>query len=83
MNEQRCATCKWWSDEPESASLSVRRCLRVLQWWDATEWDDDGMDLKWTAEASGVLAFADDGSSYRAGLLTRPEFGCVMWEGKP
>ena len=75
----RCATCRHWDAEPHSENMQVHRCRRVLEWWEATSWDDDG-ERVWKPEAADVLAFTNDGSSYRADLLTRPEFGCVMWE---
>lgn len=80
--EKNCATCRYWDAEPHHESLQVRQCLRVMEWWEATEWGDDEPDYcmrVWKPEAVDVLAFANDGSSYRASLLTRPEFGCVMW----
>jgi hypothetical protein len=86
-----CETCQFWEPEeyedrstytdddpaPLSKRLRLRRCSRVIQWWDATQWDKDGQRVA-TPEAAEVLAFVNDGSSYRADLLTRPDFGCVM-----
>ena len=77
MDMPRCSTCRWWDIEPHDEGMGVSRCLRIPEWWDATTWSDEG-DRVWTAEANGILAFANDGSSYRADLLTLPNFGCVM-----
>jgi hypothetical protein len=77
----RCASCRWWDTEPYSEGMGVRRCTRIPEWWDATTWSTEGdFDRVWTPAATGILAFANDGSSYRADLLTLPAFGCVMWE---
>ena len=76
----RCATCRHWErEEPYCRELSVNRCMRVVEWWDATIWNDSG-DRVLTPEAEGILAFANDASSYAATLLTLGEFGCVMHE---
>jgi hypothetical protein len=58
--------------------------LRVIEWWNATCWGgaEDDYNLVWTPAAENTLAFAEDGSSYAARLLTRPTFGCVMWEAR-
>lgn len=76
----RCATCKHWErDEPYSRELGVKRCMRVPEWWEATEWNEEG-DRVWKPEMESTFAFANDGSSYAATFLTRAEFGCVMHE---
>lgn len=79
----RCATCRHWDTEPHTESPHVRRCLRVLEWWEATEWSGGGDEPSrrdFRPEARDVLAFVNDASSWQADLLTRAEFGCVMHE---
>lgn len=53
-------------------------------WEDAREWvDDDAYDLPDYAlkpQYANRLAFALDGSGYKADLITRAGFGCVQWE---
>jgi hypothetical protein len=76
----RCSTCKHWErDEPYSRELGVRRCMRVPEWWEATTWNNDCARV-WKPDMVGTLAFANDGSSYAATLLTLADFGCVMHE---
>lgn len=48
---------------------------------------DDGQLSGLYAQASGVvfgraLAVVNDGSQYKAELLTRPDFGCVLFKRK-
>ena len=84
MSEGRCVTCKWWSDEATRSKPELRECDRIPQRWDAFEWDDDAgnWDDVLKPEFADIKAFAEDGSSYRAALVTAPDFGCVMWEAK-
>lgn len=84
-----CATCRHWGSDYSQDDiylLDVRECTRVVQFWDATEWgEDEGGDWvrRPTAQYHDRLAFAKDGSDFRACLLTKAEFGCVQWEAKP
>jgi hypothetical protein len=47
-------------------------------------WGDCAMMVGPTFEerVPGTLAFAEDGSSYAAGVVTREDFGCVMFMPK-
>ncbi len=76
-----CRSCKHWNP-PETlggAIPELGRCMAVVQYWDATEWDDDGIrSLK--QEYVGRLAFVSDGSDYYAELNTLPDFGCLQHE---
>ena len=78
---ERCKTCKFW-EPPKSQSYGevpgVGRCQKVVQFWDAAEWDEDGGGRKLRPEFADALAFVQDGSDYRADLYTKPEFGCVQ-----
>lgn len=65
MSEQRCKTCKHWEQKNDGfMSGESGDCLRVEAWRDGNE---------------DALAYAqgDDASGW---LVTRPDFGCVMWE---
>ena len=77
-----CASCRHWDAQPYAESPHVRRCKRVPEWWNATTWDEHTFDRVLTAAEKDTLAFANDGSSYAASLLTRPQFGCVMHEAR-
>lgn len=72
-----CETCRWWDAEWRYQSTEVRRCTRIPEYWDATRWTDDEYETRITCNADD-LAFAQDGSDYRAMLLTRAQFGCVL-----
>ena len=83
---EKCETCKYWGStyernngEIKLSDTRVKPCARVKMFWNETEWRKDGVDGLSFKDPSD-LAFAQDGSDYRAELLTRPEFGCVMHE---
>lgn len=58
--------------------LGVHPCTRVPMFWDATEWGPDGERRVFKNPKD--LAFVQDASDYRADLITRAEFGCVLHE---
>lgn len=74
-----CKDCKYWN-ERKGSELGVRygRCDKVPTWWDAWEWRSDKDDSVYVGTS---LAYAQDGSDYKAWLITLAEFGCVQWEG--
>ncbi len=75
-----CNKCKHWelAGKCESGhSVGLGRCTAVPLLWDATEWAYDGDSRVLTNEYKNTKAFAQDGSDYRAHLLTMPDFGCV------
>lgn len=86
-NEQlgRCLDCKHWArgtDGHYPDHHGLGKCMRVRLFWDCTEWGDESADFQrvFTKEAEGNLAFVQDGSDYRAELLTLADFGCVQFE---
>ncbi len=78
---KQCKTCFFW-EPPKNESYGevpgVGRCSRVVQYWDATEWDKNGDRRQLRQEFINSLAFVQDGSDYRADLYTKPDFGCVQ-----
>jgi hypothetical protein len=80
----KCEDCKHWSkdtdgDYPDHFKLG--KCKRVELFWDATEWEPPGYERQvLTEKARGNKAFVQDGSDYRAELLTLSDFGCVQFE---
>jgi len=42
-----------------------------------------GDALRGEPRDEATLMWGQDGSDYRAHVHTLPDFGCVMWEGKP
>lgn len=79
---EKCKTCKHW-DNPEGEYgevPGVGKCKAVVQFWNATEWNDDGDKRSLKPEYTGKLAFVQDKSDYYAELNTLPDFGCVQHE---
>jgi hypothetical protein len=80
----RCDQCRFWTakeniEDTDAQLVGVRRCTRVLELWQATEWDDDcERVLKPGFEEQKM--FVMDGSCYAAHLYTRPEFFCAHFE---
>ena len=77
---ERCKTCKHWK-KPESdfgEMPGAGRCKVVPQFWDATEWSEDGGTRTLKPEYAGRLAFAQGG--FHASLKTLADFGCVQHE---
>lgn len=87
-----CKDCKYWREGKTDTRESVRilgagRCSRVGQFWDSTEWGRISSGRDFTPDTivrkrkrTSDLAFVQDGSDYRADLITLPDFGCVMFE---
>lgn len=75
----KCKDCKYWELISDYASVNseVKKCKRMKMFWDCTDWDDDCEKRIFTDDS---LAFVQDGSDYYAELLTKADFGCVMWE---
>lgn len=81
----RCRTCKHWQPENPNESGSLLgggECMNAPQIWDVTEevekpcgWSSN---LKLRREHAAVLAVVEDGSAYKARLVTMPDFGCVQ-----
>lgn len=80
---ERCKTCKHW-EKPKSDYGEVPgtgKCKAVVQFWNATEWNEDCDERSIKSEYAGRFAFVQDGSDYYAELKTLPDFGCVQHEG--
>lgn len=81
-----CSTCKNWKprDEYETGhSLGLGKCAAAAMFWDATEWDEEGNARQFKPAFKDTKAFVQDGSDYKADLLTRPDFGCVSYADRP
>lgn len=81
--EAKCATCKHWEKTGEYETgygLGLGRCKAIPMFWDSTEWEEDLEGRKFRDEFKDTKAFAQDGSDYRAIVLTRPDFGCVSYD---
>lgn len=65
-----CGTCRHWVGygDPEKGKV----CLRVV----------DGSETFFTDKAipANESAWTVDGEGYQSALITRADFGCVLWE---
>ena len=84
----RCKTCKHWVPEDPNeygTLLGGGECHKAPQIWDVADKVDHPTD-DWTTvyklkpEHAAVLAVVEDGSAYKARLVTMPDFGCVQHE---
>lgn len=76
-----CKDCTYWKLEPSESYLGLGKCTKVRQFWDSTEWSEDGDYRQFLPECEDLKAFVQDGSDYRAVLFTKPDFGCVQFRG--
>ena len=88
-----CSTCKFWGDGNDehdwtATGVGFKRCQAVRERWEiqdeaskGLEWDDDDGSAYAKARADALRAskaYVQDGSEYRADLVTGPDFGCVL-----
>lgn len=84
-----CNNCKFW-DITEYHPIKegqIGLCTRVNMFWDSTKWDkkdiQEDLDIRSLVdECKNDKAFVQDGSDYKAELLTLPTFGCNQFEIK-
>jgi hypothetical protein len=88
----RCDQCKHWKpiDEWEALSAGFRQCMAVRERWEiqdeassGIEWsyDENGEYIKRRKDAlAAAKACVQDGSEYRADLLTGPDFFCALFD---
>lgn len=89
-----CGTCKYWGRDGyplRFENCTAMECTKIIM-PDSLNRDDPNnpIETQYEKDESGRivkareymrhLAFVQDGSSYRADLITRPDFGCVLWE---
>lgn len=82
----RCLTCKHWLRVCPHGYPQNERCYRCSVAGASGAVDNRrGYCMKADSsdgepEVEGTLMWGIDGSEYKAGVYTRPEFGCVMHE---
>lgn len=79
---ERCNTCKHWDRVQPGEFGAIQGaggCKAARELWGVTESLDDGSRVL-MPEHAGLLCLVEDGSHYRAELITMPDFGCVMHE---
>lgn len=81
----RCKTCAHWKAHATKDFEGVKgsgTCDAALPIWQVSEIVKNETDFTFSRvlkpEHAGVLAMVEDGSAYRAILITMPDFGCVM-----
>jgi hypothetical protein len=84
----RCDDCKHWNRAEGKYGTGL--CTKAQPFWEAsewTEWDDDLLEpeaKQWKrglkAEFADQKMFCQDGSDYKAILLTMPDFYCAHFE---
>ena len=84
-----CANCKYWQkggDCDYTKLIDSGICKKAVMFWDCTDWRENESTfvtervLKEEYRNNGV--FVQDGSDYRADMITQPDFGCVKFERK-
>lgn len=85
----KCEDCKFWIndenclDDDVQALPNVKRCSKVVEIWEASEWQIKGHkwpDRVMKPEFKDQKSFVMDGSSYMAYLYTRNDFFCAHFE---
>lgn len=79
----RCDQCKHWNrDEGKEFAEGLGECERAHPFWDRSQWvdDDKGYRRELLPIAAADKMFVQDGSDYRAHLLTKPDFFCAHFE---
>lgn len=81
----RYKTCKHWvPEDPNGGNYLIGggECQKAPQIWDVTDSlneEDDWMGgRRLKPEHAAVLAVVEDGSQYKARLVTMADFGCVQ-----
>lgn len=79
----RCDKCKFWDRESgKEYAGGVGECTKAKPFWDCSRWqdDDEGYRRVMLPECADMKMFVQDGSDYRAHLLTRPDFFCAEFK---
>lgn len=87
--ENICGNCKFW-DKSEHLTIKegeIGLCKRINMFWDSTKWDkkdneEDEYIRSLAEECKNDKAFVQDGSDYKAELLSLKDFGCNQFEEK-
>ncbi len=76
-----CGTCRHWGVDLRNSRqdtlagwVDQKRCYRIA---DSSEHVFDNEHV-----LDDEPAYTQDGSGYFSALLTKPDFGCVLWEPK-
>lgn len=95
MTGPRCDKCRYWEKSDgqdwEADGAGMNACLAVRQRWDIADEAVEGIKIgfpedaeKYTKIRAAALAkaraYVQDGSEYRATLVTGPDFFCALFE---
>jgi predicted acetyltransferase len=83
----KCENCKYWAkggDEDYIKLIDAGICNKARMFWDSTEWSENKetnvTERTVIKEYKNNGVFVQDGSDYRASMITQPDFGCVKFE---
>lgn len=84
----RCDQCVFWNKEEGRRIADVGLCSKAQALWEVTGWNEKWNEPGYNEEPERVLLteyqdlkmFVQDGSDYRAILLTKPDFFCAHFE---
>ena len=77
----KCKTCKFWNANNSHLYIGLGICDKIQEFNIATIEDSKG-DRRFKSSFENEKAFTQDYESYMSFLLTKPDFGCVMYEEK-
>lgn len=84
-----CSNCKHWDfprkDKYSSDPKEINECFKAKVLWDCKQWNDtDIIEEIYTIkeEFKDQKLFVQDGSDYRAVMLTKADFFCAHFEPK-
>ena len=75
VNNKNCGNCVHWGGISYKNG-TIKKCNNTPMFWDATKWDDEGETRIVKPEYINNKAFVQDGSDYKADLLTMAGFCC-------
>ena len=82
-----CDSCKYWQLEEQTEWAHYAgngECMKPKPFWTVSEYEEINGNYRrvLTAEHKTDLMFVQDGSDYRAHLLTNAKFYCACFEKK-
>ena len=79
----RCDQCKYWDrEEGGKYAEGLGECQRAHPFWDCSKWNDEGDEYRRVLlpSAADDKMFVQDGSDYKAHLITKADFFCAHYE---
>lgn len=83
----RCDECKFWNLKEGKDYAGTGLCTKAQPLWEVSEWEqeyDEADHERWKRglkpQFADLKVFVQDGSDYRAIMLTAPDFFCAHFE---